>query len=97
MTEPAASEPSAPNPVAAQPAAQPVATWRKVVAAILDFIFVFAIGGYVIGYFTGGLTETGFSLQGGPAFVLFAVVILYFVIFTRFLGGTVWQRLLGVR
>ncbi|HVZ53961.1 MAG TPA: hypothetical protein VG986_18475 [Pseudolabrys sp.] len=92
MSQPAASEPNAPKPVAAS-----VATWRKVVAAILDFIFVFAIGGYVIGYLTGGLTENGFSLQGGPAFLLFAVVILYFAIFTRFLGGTVWQRLLRVR
>ena len=46
---------------------KPVATWRKVVAAILDFIFVFAI------------------------------VILYFIVFRRFLGGTVFQRLLGAR
>ena len=88
MSQPVVSEPNAPKPVA---------TWRKVVAAILDFIFVFAIAGYVIGYMTGGLTEGGFNLQGGPAFILFAVVILYFVIFTRFLGGTVWQRLLGAR
>jgi len=88
MTQPATTEPNAPKPVA---------TWRKVVAAILDFIFVFAIGGYVIGYLTGGLTEGGFDLHGGPAFLLFAIVILYFVIFSRFLGGTVWQRLLGVR
>ena len=88
MSQPVVSEPNVPKPVA---------TWRKVVAAILDFIFVFAIGGYVIGYLSGGLTEGGFNLQGGPAFVLFAVIILYFVIFTRFLGGTVWQRLLGVR
>lgn len=88
MSQPAVSEPNAPKPVA---------TWRKVVAAILDFIFVFAIAGYAIGYMTGSLTEGGFNLQGGPAFILFAIVILYFVVFTRFLGGTVWQRLLGVR
>lgn len=88
MSQPAVSEPNAPKPVA---------TWRKVVAAILDFIFVFAIAGYAIGYMIGSLTEGGFNLQGGPAFILFAIVILYFVIFTRYLGGTVWQRLLGVR
>ncbi len=80
-----------------EPANPPVATWRKVVAAILDLIFVFAIGGYVIGYLTGNLTEEGFSLNGGPAFLLFAVVILYFVLFTRYLGGTIFQRLLRVR
>lgn len=85
-------------PTSAPPAATaPVATWRKVLAAILDFVFVFAIGGYVIAYLTGNLTEEGFSLNGGPAFVLFAVVILYFAVFTRYLGGTVWQRLLRVR
>jgi len=84
-------------PAPAAPAAAPVATWRKVLAAILDFIFVFAIGGYLIGYATGNLTEEGFSLNGGPAFLLFALVILYFALFTRYLGGTVWQRLLRVR
>jgi hypothetical protein len=78
-------------------AAKPVSTWRKVFAAALDFIFVFAIAGYAIASMTGNVGEDGFELKGGPAFLLFAIVILYFVIFTRFLGGTVWQRLLGVR
>jgi len=81
--------------VASQP--KQVATWRKVVAAILDFLFVMFIGGYAIGYMTGNLTDEGFSLNGGPALILFAIIILYFVIFTKFLGGTVFQRLLGVR
>lgn len=74
-----------------------VSTWRKVVAAILDFIFVLAIVGYAIAYLTGNITDEGFDLKGGPAFLLFALIILYFVVFTRYLGGTVWQRLLGVR
>ncbi len=74
---------------------KPAGTGRKVFAAILDFVFVFGIGGYVIGYFSGGLTEEGFKLNGGPAFLLFAVIVLYFIIFRRYLGGTVFQRLLG--
>lgn len=78
-------------------AAKPVSTWRKVFAAILDFIFVMAIVGYAIAYFTGNTTDEGFELKGGPALILFAIIILYFVVFTRYLGGTVWQRLLGVR
>jgi hypothetical protein len=78
-------------------AAKPVATWRKVVAAILDFIFVFAISGYVIASITGNTTEEGFDLKGGPALLVFAIIILYFVIFTRYLGGTIFQRLLSAR
>jgi hypothetical protein len=68
-----------------------------VFAAILDFIFVFAIAGNAIASMTGNTSEEGFELKGGPAFILFAIVILYFVVFTRYLGGTLWQRLLGVR
>jgi len=71
--------------------------WRKVFAGLLDFIFVFGIAGYAIASMTGNVGDQGFELKGGPAFLLFAIVILYFVIFTRFLGGTIWQRLLGVR
>ncbi len=81
-----------------QPAApKPVSTWRKVFAAILDFIFIFGIAGYAIGHFTGNTTDEGFDLKGGPALLLFAIVILYFIVFRRFLGGTVFQRLLGAR
>jgi len=76
---------------------KPVSTWRKVVAAILDFIFVMFIVGYGIGYMTGNVTDEGFSLQGAPAFIAFAIIVLYFVIFTKYLGGTLFQRLLGVR
>ena len=83
------------QPAVSQP--KEVSTWRKVVAAILDFIFVFAAAGYAIGYATGNVSEEGFSLKGGPAFLLFAIVILYFIVFSRYLGGTLFQRLLGVR
>jgi len=78
-------------------APKPIATWRKVVAAILDFITIMLVGGYAIAYATGNVTEEGFSLHGGPAFLLFAIIVLYFVIFRRYLGGTLWQRLLGAR
>ncbi|MFZ0488440.1 MAG: hypothetical protein WAL83_15705 [Arenicellales bacterium] len=68
-------------------------TWRRVFAAILDFIFV--VGGYLIGYFSGGLTGSGIKRSGGPAFLPFAMIVLYFIIFRRYLGGTLFQRLLG--
>ncbi|MCK9915310.1 hypothetical protein MXD81_39740 [Microbacteriaceae bacterium K1510] len=82
---------------ATPPQAKPIATWRKVVAAILDAIFIFWAAGYAVGYATGGLTPGGFNLNGGPAFLVFGIVVLYFIIFRRFLGGTLFQRLLGAR
>lgn len=83
------------QPVESQP--KHIATWRKVLAAILDFIFAFGIGGYLIGHLSGNNSENGFDLNGGPALLLFAIVALYFFIFGRYLGGTVFQRLLGTR
>ncbi|MCW5688681.1 MAG: RDD family protein [Pseudolabrys sp.] len=76
---------------------KPVSTTRKVFAAILDFFFIFIVAGYAIAQFSGGTTEGGFELNGAPAFALFGIVILYFIVFSRFLGGTLFQRLLGVR
>lgn len=73
---------------------QPVATWRKVLAAILDFLTVFFGGGYAIGYLTGSVTSEGFKLEGMPALVLFALLIVYFVAGSKYLGGTIWQRIL---
>jgi DMSO reductase anchor subunit len=73
---------------------KPVATWRKVLAAILDFLTVFFGGGYAIGQLTGNVTDEGFKLEGVPALILFAVIIVYFVVGGKYLGGTIWQRIL---
>lgn len=76
---------------------KPVAIWRKVLAAVLDFFFVLYIAGYAVGYLTGNLTNDGFKLEGALAMVVLALIAAYFVVFTRFLGGTLWQRVLGAR
>jgi hypothetical protein len=55
------------------------------------------IAGYAIGYLTSTLTDEGFDPKGGPALIVFALIALYFVVSIKFLGGTVWQRVLGVR
>ena len=60
-------------------------------------ITIFFVAGYVIGYATGNLTADGFELKGGPAFLFFAAVIAYFVVFSKYLGGTLWQRILNTR
>jgi hypothetical protein len=70
-------------------------TWKIVLAAILDFLTIFAAGGMVIGKMTGGLTEGGFSLSGWPALALLALLIAYFALGKRF-GGTLWRRVLSI-
>ena len=64
-----------------------VPTWRKVLAAVLDFVTIFFVAGYVIGYSTGGLTTEGFKLDGMPALILFAVIVVYFVIGGKYLAA----------
>jgi hypothetical protein len=78
------------EPVHARP------TWKIVLAAILDFVTVMFGAGYFIGWLTNSLTDKGFSLNGGPALVLIAVIVAYFVIAQRFLGGTLWRKIFGI-
>lgn len=79
-----------------------VANWRIVLAAILDFLTAFFVLGFLVGRFSGGLTDApegsvggGFSLSGWSALILFALIVLYFVVGNR-TGGTLWKRILGV-
>ena len=73
---------------------KPAATWRKVLAAILDFFTIFFVLGYTIGQLTGNVTNDGFKLEGMPALVMFALIVIYFVAGSKYLGGTIWQRIL---
>ena len=68
------------------------ATWRKVVAFILDLIFSFFVIGYLIALITGDTTENGFALTGFPAIIMFALWIAYMVGMQR-IGGRLFQRL----
>ena len=70
--------------------------WKRIIAGILDFLLVFMGGGYAIASLTGNTSESGFELNGAPALVLFALVIGYFVVCNKWLGGTVFQRVFGI-
>ena len=70
-------------------------TWKVVTAAFLDFLFVFLVGGYVIASLTGNITNAGFQLNGAPALLLIALVVLYFWGMKR-MGGTLFKRLFGL-
>ncbi len=74
----------------------PAPVWKRGLAATLDFFTAFFLFGWLIGYFTGGITANGFNLTGGPALLLFAVIVAYFFIGRRFAGGTLWDRILGI-
>ena len=71
---------------------QAPALWRKVLAAIFDFITAFAFAGVSVAKLTGGLTQDGFELSGLAALAAFALMAAYFIIGRKFLGGTLWQR-----
>ncbi len=70
-------------------------TWKVVIAAILDFLLVFMLGGYVIALLTGNLSDGGFQLDGWPVLALIALIVLYFWGMKR-LGGTVFKRVFGI-
>ena len=71
-----------------------VASWRIILAFLLDLITAFVVIGWLIARATGSMTATGFTLTGGPALLLFGLIIGYFVVFDRYLGGTIWKRIL---
>lgn len=70
------------------------ASWRIILAFLLDFFSAFFVLGFAVASVMGGRTEDGFQLNGLPALVLFGLMIAYFVVFNRFLGGTIWKRIL---
>jgi uncharacterized RDD family membrane protein YckC len=72
-------------------------TWKKVLAFIVDLLVSFLVLGYLVAAMTGGLTSDGFSLEGGPAFLVFALVVLYFVLMNKFVGGTLGKMLFGIK
>ena len=73
------------------------ATWRIVLAAALDFFTAFMVLGFAVASVLGGRTPNGFHLNGLPALLLFALIAAYFVIFNKFLGGTIWKRILRAK
>ena len=73
------------------------ATWKRVAAPILDFLTVFFGGGMFIAWATGNTTDGGFNLNGAPALALFALIVVYFFVGRRYAGGTLWDRIFGIR
>ena len=72
-----------------------VASWRIILSFILGLLMAFFVLGFIVSRLFGGATETGFALEGWTALLLFALIVAYFVVFNKFLGGTIWKRILG--
>ena len=85
------------GPARARPRHDVATWWQVVAAATLDVVFAFVVAEYAAGYLAGKAAKGGFELTGVPALVVLGAIALYFVFCTRFLGGTVWQRALGLR
>ena len=71
-----------------------VATWRIILAFVLDALTAFIVFGYLVATPFGGRTEGGFSLRGGPALVMLGRVVGYFLSAPR-VGGRLCERRLG--
>lgn len=71
-----------------------VSTWRIILAAVLDFITAFLVIGFIVAALTGGLVDGGFRLSGFPALLAPIGIVTYFWAFPKYLGGTLWQRIL---
>lgn len=74
----------------------PIPTWKKVLAFLVDFFGTFFGFGIVVAYFSGDLTSNGFELEGLPALILFGLILAYFVIMNKFLGGTLGKKLFRI-
>jgi len=76
----------------------------RIVAHLIDLVFLimaFWLMGTIVGSMFGGLTESGFNLNGAPALLIMlltgVVFFLYLVLFEGLFGTTVGKLFLGLR
>ena len=73
-----------------------VGVGRRAVAVFIDSILLFIVG-YIVAMATGGTTETGFDIHGGPAFLWFGLCLAYFVVMEAMTGATLGKRAMGLK
>jgi uncharacterized membrane protein YoaK (UPF0700 family) len=66
-------------------------------ADVLDLVTIFLAGGLAVAWLTGNLTGTGWSLFGWSGWAHTFVIVAYFWLGRCYLGGTIWQRIFGIR
>ena len=67
----------------------------RAIASIVDMI-VLGIVGYVVALETGGMTDDGFQLSGGPFFLVMLIWLVYYVVLEALWGGTIGKMLTGL-
>jgi uncharacterized RDD family membrane protein YckC len=73
---------------------------RRIGAALLDILLMavlFVVVGLLIGDSSSDDGNVSVNLEGGPAAVYFALVLLYYGITEAVTGQTIGKRLLGIR
>jgi hypothetical protein len=83
----------------------PQPLWKRNVAALSDFLLAAILFGYPLGKLPGnqpgafasnpGVHEV-WGLSGWPLLILIVLIVAYYVVLGR-TGGTVFQRLLGMK
>jgi uncharacterized RDD family membrane protein YckC len=68
----------------------------RAVEGMIDLAVMFVIL-WIVARFFGQTTETGFDLFGVPAFVGFAIVLVYFVVMEATLGASIGKLVLKLR
>jgi hypothetical protein len=83
----------------------PQPSWKRNLAGILDFLFATSVLGVPIYFALGDAPRTitnsagavtVWGLSTGPALLLLFLIVAYFVVLAR-AGGTVFQRLFGMK
>lgn len=71
--------------------------WKIAAAFVLDLLTSFFGFGYAVAWLTGGVAGGVVALRGAPALIVLALVAGYFIGLGEYGGGTLWQRIFGLR
>ena len=85
----------------------PQPLWKRNLAGILDFTLALFVFGWLFSKLFGSqphppvvlpdkVVQEVFALSGWPAILTLVMIVIYFVVLGR-TGGTVFQRLLGMK
>lgn len=73
-----------------------VGVGRRAVAVIIDSILLGVVA-YAIAAMTGGTTDSGFNLQGGPFFLWLVVALAYYIVMEKTSGATLGKMAMKLR